>query len=219
MSTSWYKYSGCFKEVFMSVPVSVILICVLCLAYIVNTYNRLVRMKQEIDESYAAIDTELKRRFDLIPNLVEIVKGYASHEKGTLESVIQARNKLVKSSDVESNLNNQNSLTQALGKLIMVTEAYPDLKANENFHDLMGQLNDTETKIAQSRRFYNAIVRDYNTAIKSFPQVLIASGMGFNPKPYFGIENHEAFEPAKISFSHDSQTIDAQVKIQDKTDI
>jgi LemA protein len=169
--------------------------------YIAITYNRLVVMRQNVRESWSAVETELRRRFDLIPNIVETVKGYASHERDTLEAVIQARNSAASAlGSPEAQAGAQNMLTGALGKLFALSEAYPQLKANENFNQLQGELAETETRISQARRFYNANVRDYNSAIESFPNNTFATGFGFTSQPYFGIDNPEAFEPVAVNF-------------------
>jgi|SRR5277367_3185930 len=174
---------------------------VILLFYLIATYNRLVVMRNNVKESWSAIETELRRRFDLIPNIVETVKGYASHERETLEAVIKARNSAVSNlGSPEALAGSQNVLSNALGKLIALSEAYPQLKANENFNQLQAELADTETRISQARRFYNANVRDYNSALESFPNVLFAVPMGFKPQVFFGIEDPAAFEPVKVSF-------------------
>jgi LemA protein len=174
------------------------------------TYNRLVMMRQNVRESWSAIETELRRRFDLIPNLVETVKGYASHEHDTLQAVIQARNSAISTmGSPEASANAQNMLSGALNKLFALSEAYPQLKANENFNQLQVELGETETRISQARRFYNANVREYNATIESFPNVLFAPSMGFINQPYFGIDNPDAFEPVAVSFGS-SQSSGAQ---------
>jgi LemA protein len=174
---------------------------VVLLFYLVATYNRLVVMRNNVKESWSAIETELRRRFDLIPNIVETVKGYASHERETLEAVIKARNSAVSNlGSPEALAGSQNVLSNALGKLIALSEAYPQLKANENFNQLQAELGDTETRISQARRFYNANVRDYNSSLESFPNVLFAASLGFKPQVFFGIEDPAAFEPVKVSF-------------------
>jgi len=171
--------------------------------WMVGTYNQLVTIRQSVRESWSAIETELRRRYDLIPNLVETVKGYAGHEKDTLEAVIKARNSAAAVSGApEAQALANNALTGALTKLMALSEAYPQLKANENFNQLQNALNDTETRISQARRFYNATVREMNTAVESFPSVLIAGPMGFKPQTYFGIEDPNAFDPVKINFSN-----------------
>jgi len=173
----------------------------LLLIYAIGTYNSMVTLRQNVRESWSAIETELRRRFDLIPNLVETVKGYASHESSTLEAVIAARNQGMSGGSPEAAAQASNQLTGALGKLMALSEAYPDLKANQNFTQLQNELGETETRISQARRFYNANVREMNTAIESFPACLLAPAMGFRGETYFGIDNADAFEPVKINFN------------------
>jgi LemA protein len=189
---------------------------VLLSLYLIATYNRMVVMRQNVKESWSAIETELRRRFDLIPNIVETVKGYASHEKDTLEAVIRARNSAVSNlGSPEALSGSQNVLSNALGRLIALSEAYPQLKANENFNQLQAELAETETRISQARRFYNANVRDYNAAVQSFPNVLFAGAMGFKSEVFFGIEDPAAFEPVKVSFDSpksDSSSQSIQLK-------
>src|SRR5579884_3325453 len=127
---------------------------------VVGIYNNLVSLKQQVQEAWSAIDTELRRRFDLIPNLVETVKGYASHERDTLEGVMRARNATVTNGPLDAQVASQNALTAALGRLMVVAENYPQLKANENFTSLQNELTETETRISQARRFYNANVKE-----------------------------------------------------------
>lgn len=189
--------------------------------WMIGTYNRLVMLRQNTRESWSAIETELRRRYDLIPNLVETVKGYASHEKDTLESVIQARNSAVTanaSPEVQSNA--QNMLTGALTKLMALSEAYPQLKANENFNQLQHELGETETRISQARRFYNANVREMNAAVETFPAVLVAGSFGFKPQVYFGIEDPDAFNAPKIQFGGGqsaSQPVTIKLEEKEKT--
>lgn len=191
----------------MYILIGMVIFLAVIAIWMMGTYNQLVMLRQSVRESWSAIETELRRRYDLIPNLVETVKGYAGHEKETLESVIRARNSAAAVSGApEAQAQAQTALTGALTKLMALSEAYPDLKANENFNHLQQQLGDTETRISQARRFYNANVRDMNTAVETFPSVLIAGPMGFRPETYFGIDNAEAFEPVKINFGGAKQT-------------
>jgi len=177
------------------------LIAVIAL-YIVGAYNSLVRLRQHVRESWSAIDTELRRRYDLIPNLVETVKGYASHERETLEAVIAARNTAVASTgSPEQQAKDENALVGALRQLFAVVEAYPDLKANETFLDLQRQLANTEDRLQASRRFYNANVRALNTKIEVFPSNLIASGFGFTQEQFFEVEDAAVREAPTVSFS------------------
>jgi LemA protein len=167
----------------------------------VGTYNALVRLRQHVRESWSAIDTELKRRYDLIPNLVETVKGYAGHERETLDAVIQARAHAVASTgSPRQQAADENPLVQALGRLFAVAEAYPNLKANENFLELQRQLQETEDRIQAARRFYNANVRELNTRVQVFPSNLIASTFGFREEEFFEIEAM-AREAPRVSFT------------------
>jgi len=161
----------------------------LVLLFVIGGYNGLVRLRQHVRESWSSIDTELKRRYDLIPNLVETVKGYATHERETLDAVIQARTRAVASTGSPGEqAAAENPLVQALGRLFAVAEAYPDLKANQNFVELQRQLQDTEDRIQAARRFYNANVRELNTRVEVFPSNLIASTFGFRQEEFFEIE-------------------------------
>ena len=188
---------------------------VIILIWVIGTYNRLVQLRQNVRESWSAIETELRRRYDLIPNIVETVKGYATHERDTLEAVIAARNSAVTNvSSPEAQAAAQNVLTGALGKLMALSEAYPQLKANENFNQLQNELGETETRISQARRFYNANVREMNTAIETFPSCVIANNTGFKSQPYFGIDDPAAFEPVKVSFGGQPNAQDAGYTIK-----
>ncbi|CAN5607739.1 LemA family protein [soil metagenome] len=166
---------------------AILLIAVIAVAFI---FNRLVRLRQNVRESWSAIDTELKRRYDLIPNLVETVKGYATHERQTLESVVAARNSAANNNGpIPSQVASESALTGAVKQLFALAEAYPDLKANAQFQQLQKELSETETRISQSRRFYNANVREMNTATMTFPTSLFAQFFGFKSQDYFEIED------------------------------
>jgi len=179
----------------------ILVIVVIIAAMLVGIYNKLVRLRQNVRESWSSIDTELRRRYDLIPNLVETVKGYATHEKGTLEAVIAARNAAVANTgSPEAQSQTENQLTGALRQVFALSEAYPDLKANQNFNQLQTELGETETRISQARRFYNANVRELNTAIESFPSSIIAGSGGFKPEQYFEIEEAAARAPVAVKF-------------------
>src|SRR3954469_1577188 len=154
---------------------------------IVILYNALVRLKVQCDNAWADIDVQLKRRYDLVPNLVETVKGYAAHERGTLEAVVQARNAAMTAQGPAQMAAAENMLSGALRQLFALSEAYPDLKANQNFQQLQMELSDLENKIAASRRFFNNAVQEYNTGIQSFPAVLLAGSLGFQQKEFFDL--------------------------------
>lgn len=178
-----------------------LIVIVLLALVLIGMYNRLVRLRQGVREGWSSIDTELRRRYDLIPNLVETVKGYASHESETLENVIKARNSAMSAGgDAASQVEAQNQLSGALRQIFALSEAYPDLKANQNFQELQQQLEETETRISQSRRFYNATVRELNTSVESFPNSLIAGSFGFKTEPYFEIDEPFARAPVQVRF-------------------
>ena len=151
-------------------------------------YNSLVRLRQRVRNAWGQIDVQLKRRYDLIPNLVETVKGYAAHEKGTLEQVVQARTAAVAAQGAAAQAQAENMLTGALRQLFALAESYPDLKANQNFLSLQEELSSTENRIAFARQHYNDIVAQYNTTRLSFPANLFASAFGFGPEEFFEIE-------------------------------
>ena len=159
----------------------------------IGIYNTLVSLRNRVSQSFADIDVQLKQRHDLIPNLVETVKGYATHEKGTLEAVIQARNTAMSvGGGTSAQAQAEGVLGAALGKLIALSEAYPDLKANANFQQLAAELSDIENKIAASRRFFNNAVNEYNTGIQQFPAVLFAGMLGFAQKTSFDLGESRA---------------------------
>ena len=166
---------------------------------LIATYNRLVRLRNRIEAAWAQIDVQLKRRHDLIPNLVETVKGYAAHERETFENVTRARQQAVAATGVEGQAQAENMLTQALRQLFAVAEAYPDLKANQNFLALQEELTGTESRIAFSRQFYNEQVLSYDNAIESFPTNIIAGAFNFEAKPYFEAEE-QSREPVRVDF-------------------
>lgn len=164
---------------------------VLLVAWLVVVYNTLVQLRLRVKEAWSQIYVQLKRRSDLIPNLVETVKGYAKHEREVFEKVTQARSALVSAKGPKEAAAAENMLTGALKSLFAVAESYPDLKASQNFLDLQNELSDTETKIAASRQFYNSVVLEYNTKIKIFPNVLLAQLFRFTPEEFFEAEEGE----------------------------
>ena len=163
----------------------VLAIVVVIALWVIATYNKLVSLRNKVKDQWAQIDTVLKRRFDLIPNLVETVKGYASHEKETLEEVIKARNTYVNASVPEDQLKADGELTKAISKLFALSESYPELKANENFNALQKELSETEDKIQYARQFYNDSVLLYNNARQTFPSVIIANMFHFEELKFF----------------------------------
>ena len=160
-------------------------IVLIIIIYFIATYNSLVGMKNRVKDEWSQIDVELKRRADLIPNLIETVKGYAKHEKTTFDSVVEARNKMNNSSSKEEEIEANNMITDALNKLFALSEAYPELKANENFNSLQADMRDTEDKIALSRRMYNDTVLTYNNKIEMFPSNIIAGMFNFKRETFF----------------------------------
>ena len=175
-------------------------VVVVVLAVAVYLYNRIVRLRNEVDTGWSNIDVQLKRRNDLIPNLVEAVKGYAAHERGVFEEVTQARAAMARAATPGEAGEADSLLGQALGRLFAVAEAYPDLKASQNFLQLQSDLTDTEDKISAARRYYNATVLAYNTAIQTLPSVLFAGALGFRAREFFAAADDDR-APVAVSFS------------------
>jgi len=167
---------------------------------IISIYNGLITLKNKVDEGWADIDTQLKRRYDLIPNMIETVKGYAKHEKTTFEAVAKARTMAITAATPEEKAQAENQLAGTLKSLFALAENYPDLKANQNFLDLQATLKEVEEHIQLARRYYNATVRDFNTKIEIFPNNLLAGMMGFSKRQFFEIERAEEREAIKVSF-------------------
>jgi len=167
---------------------------------VIGMYNRMITLRNRVDNAWSQIDVQLRRRYDLIPNLVQTVKGYATHESETFEKVTAARNMAVDAKSVGEQAQAENMLTGALKSLFAVSEAYPELKANENFMQLQEELSGTESKIAYSRQFYNDTTMSYNTGIQSFPANVLAGMFGFAAREYFEIELAEAKEAPEVSF-------------------
>lgn len=184
----------------MTILYIVLAVLVVVALWAVIAYNGFVRLVNRTKEAWADIDVQLKRRYDLIPNLMEAVKGYAKHESGVFEKVTQARSQAMQAGTVHDKEVADNMLTGALKSLFAVSEAYPDLKANQNFLSLQAELSDTENKIQASRRFYNGNVRDLNTAIEVFPGNIIAGMFKFTKQEFFELEQEAAKEPVKVSF-------------------
>ena len=174
----------------MSTTLVVVLVLVLLALFVGVTYNSLIRRRNEVDNAWSQIDVQLKRRLDLIPNLVETVKGYAAHEKTALEAVIAARNTgMAASSDPHAQASADNAMTGALRQLFALSEGYPDLKANQGFVSLQEELANTESRIAYARQFYGDAVSRYNTAIQKFPNVVFAGMLGFSEREFFEAED------------------------------
>lgn len=172
----------------------------LIVLFFVSSYNGFVKLRQRVREAFSTMDVYLKQRYDLIPNLVETVKGYAGHEKETFERVVQARNRAIQAQGIEEVSESNNMLTEGLSQLFALSEGYPELKANTNFLDLQNQLSRVEGEIAQSRKYYNAVVRDFNTKREVFPHVLIANMFNFTKELYFEIAEESQRENVRVSF-------------------
>lgn len=177
----------------------VIIIVVLIVLWVMSTYNTLVKLRNRVKDQWAQIDVQLKRRFDLIPNLVETIKGYTKHESETLEAVVKARNTYVTAATPEGQMKADGELTQAISKLFALTESYPDLKANTNFQELQAELTTTESKIASARQFYNDTVMTYNNKVETVPSNIIASLFKFERQAFFEAAEAER-ENVKVKF-------------------
>ena len=177
-----------------------VIIALVVLAF-VGIYNGLVRLRNMCEQAWSDIDVQLKRRYDLIPNLVETVKGYASHEKETFEKVVQARSQAMQATSPADKAQAENILQSTLKSLFAIAEAYPDLKANQNFIQLQTELANIEEQIQLARRYYNAVVRDLNTKIQSVPSNFVASMFNFQKKEYFELESAEERKAPQVSFS------------------
>ena len=189
-----------FKLKHMSSSLIILLVLTAAGLWLVGVFNSLVRSRNRVKESWSDIDVQLKRRYDLIPNLVETVKGYAAHESGTLDKVIQARAKAMGAQSVAEHAQAENMLTGALKSLFALSEAYPQLRAVESFTKLQDELADTENKIQAARRFYNTNVLSLNTRVEQFPSNIVASMFGFKKEVFFEIANAAEKEPIKVSF-------------------
>ncbi len=178
----------------------IIIVIILVIAvWLVSAYNGFVKLRNMVREAFSTMDVYMKKRYDLIPNLVETVKGYAQHEKTTLENVISARNSAINASSVKDRIESENALAGTLRSLFALAEAYPDLKANTNFVELQKQLQSVEADIANSRKYYNSVVRSLNTKVESFPSSIVASIFGFRQEPMFEISSDER-QNVKVQF-------------------
>jgi LemA protein len=185
----------------MTVLMVVISLIVLVIFYIITIYNRLVKLNNLTQEGWSGIDVQLKQRADLIPNLIETVKGYVGHERGVLEEVTKLRSQCLVSGNIQERAANENMLTGALRQLFAVSENYPDLKASQNFTELQQNLASIESQIQLARRYYNGTVRDFNTLVQSFPSNLIAQNLQFTSKPFFEMTDVKDREVPKVSFT------------------
>jgi len=190
--------SGLFDKVAWSLNVWLIL--AVFIIWLISLYNSLIRLRNQAEEGWSDIDVQLKRRYDLIPNLVQTVKGYAKHEEGVFTKVTEARTLAMSATGAEAKGQAENMLSGALKSLFAVAESYPDLKASANFGKLQDELSDTENKIQAARRFYNGIVRDFNTAVQVFPTNVLAGMMGFKVREFFEIENETERQNVKVLF-------------------
>jgi LemA protein len=177
-----------------------IVVAVVLIGIVIALYNRLVRLRNRAENAWAQVDVQLRRRYDLIPNLVEAVKGYAAHERQTFEEVTKARTAAQQAQGVQEQAQAENMLTQAIGRLFAVAEAYPELRATENFQQLQTQLADTEQKIAISRQVYNDAVLTYDNALETVPTNIVAGVFNFEPREYFEVEDPAAREAPRVQF-------------------
>ena len=184
----------------LKVVIIVLAVVVLLVLWLVSSYNGFVRLRNKSEEAFSAMDVSLKKRYDLIPNFVETVKGYAKHEQDTLQAVINARNMAMNANSPEQKIANDNALSGTLKSLFALTESYPDLKANQNFLSLQNQLSRIEEEIAGSRRYYNGVVNKYNTKTEMFPGNILASLFGFERKPLYEVNSGAERENVKVSF-------------------
>jgi len=185
----------------MTALIIVLVVIIVLGALVVGMYNGLIRSRVRVDEAYSDINVQLKRRYDLIPNLVNTVKGYAAHEAGVFEKVTAARSAAMNASGIAQKAEAENQLAGALKSLFAVSEAYPDLKANQNFLDLQNELTDTEDKIQAARRFYNGNVRDFNMKLQVFPTNIFAGMLGFTHRDFFEVDNQaEVDKPVDVQF-------------------
>lgn len=185
----------------MSATLIIIIVAVVLLIALVAIYNGLIKSRVRVDEAWSDINVQLKRRYDLIPNLVNTVKGYATHESKVFEQVTAARTAAMNATGIEQKAKAENMLADTLKSLFAVSEAYPDLKANQGFQQLQSELVDTEDKIQASRRFYNGSVRDYNIKLQVFPTNILAGMMGFQARDFFEVENQaEVEKPVEVKF-------------------
>jgi len=175
-------------------------VVVLAIVYAVIVFNRLIRQRNVVREGWSGIDVQLRRRTDLVPNLVEAVKGYAAHERGLFEDVTRHRAASIAASDVGGQAAAERALAGSLGKLLAVAEAYPQLKANKNFLELQAQLALVEDQIQMARRYYNGAVRNLNTSIQSFPELVVARLLGFKEQPFFELEDHAQAQAPQVAF-------------------
>lgn len=184
----------------MWILIGILAVIAIIVIYGISAYNGFVALKNQVQEAFSTMDVYLTKRYDLIPNLVETVKGYAKHESQTFEDVIAARNKAVNATSLEGKVEAQGEIQNTLGRLFALAENYPELKANTNFLDLQSQLNNVETDIANARSYYNGVVKTYNTKIESFPSNIIAGMFKFTQEPLYVVENEEMRKNVQVQF-------------------
>lgn len=186
----------------MGISIVILVVFIAIALWAVTAYNGLITLRNRVEEAWSDIDVQMKRRYDLIPNLVNTVKGYATHESGVFQRVAEARSQAMQAGTIAEHAQSENMLTDALKSLFAVSEAYPDLKANQNFLQLQSELADTENKIQASRRFYNGNVRDYNTKIETVPTNIIAGMFSFATREFFALDDSEqaAKKPVEVKF-------------------
>ena len=192
-----------YRRATMSTSTIILLVVIVgAVLWVISVYNGLVAMRQRVNQAFADVDVQLRQRHDLVPNLVETVKGYAAHERGTLDEVVKARNAAVSAQGPAQQAAAENMLSGALRQLFALSEAYPDLKANTEFQQLQTELSDLENKIAASRRFFNNAVQEYNTGIQRFPAALFAASLGFTPKDFFdlGADRQAELQAPQVKF-------------------
>ena len=175
-------------------------VIVLLILVAIGIYNSLIRKRNRVDEAWSDIEVQMKRRYDLIPNVIETVKGYAAHERGVFENVTKARSAAMGATTPQEHARAENMLTNTLKSLFAVAEAYPDLKANANFLDLQRELADTENKIQAARRFFNGVVLEFNNGIQVFPTNIFAGMLGFSKREFFDLEEEQAKQPVQVKF-------------------
>lgn len=176
------------------------IVAVVVIIMLVSYYNGFVALKNRMDEAFSTIDVYLKKRYDLIPNMVETVKGYAKHESETFTQVVNARNHALESNTIAEKIDSEKELTTALSRLLMLSENYPELKANEQFSTLSAQLSAMETELAQARKYFNGVVKEYNTKAQSFPSVIVAKLFGFHEEKFFTVESDAERKNIDVKF-------------------
>jgi len=181
-------------------PYIILAVAFMIVVWAIGAYNGFVKLRNKIEEAFSTMDVYLKKRYDLIPNIVETVKGYAKHESQTLENVIAARNKAAGATSLEGRIEGENALQGTLKSLFALAESYPDLKANTNFINLQNQLTEMEGEIANSRKYYNAVVKTFNTKVEVFPSNIIAGLFKFSRKPLYEVDDAEERKNVKVQF-------------------